>query len=307
MALILESLKSFQNRESTKKNYQNIWRLFNKFLMNLDHRPKFWEDRVSLYCAYLVSRGIQSSTLRSYVSAIKHILKTDGYPWRDERILLSSIVRACKISNDVYKTRLPIQLPLLEVLLFELERELAQQPFLLCLYQALFVLVYYGLMRVGEVANSNHTVKAKDIHVGCNKNKILIVLYSSKTHDKESAPQKIKITEDFSLCKESLTGVSKRNFCPFKLIRLYITKRGNYLHDRENFFIFSDGSPVQPAMVQKVLRRLLNNLNIDQSLYDCHSFRIGRSCDLFKFGVPIEKIKKMGRWRSNAVYKYLRD
>ena len=143
--------------------------------------------------------------------------------------------------------------------------------------------------------------------MGCNKNKILIVLYSSKMHDKESAPQKIKITEDFSLCKESLTGVSKRNFCPFKLICLYITKRGNYLHDRENFFILSDGSPVQPAMVRKVLRRLLNNLNIDQSLYDCHSFRIGRSCDLFKFGVPIKKIKKMGRWRSNAVYKYLRD
>ena len=51
-----------------------------------------WEQRVSLYCAYLVDRGIKSMTMRSYVSAIKCILKDDHYEWDDNAIILSSLV-----------------------------------------------------------------------------------------------------------------------------------------------------------------------------------------------------------------------
>ena len=77
---ILEQLKYKQHRNSTMKMYHNVWCNFNKFLIRLDRKPTSWEDRVSLYGAYLVDQGIQSSTLKSYVPAIKHTLKTDGVP-----------------------------------------------------------------------------------------------------------------------------------------------------------------------------------------------------------------------------------
>ena len=152
MERILEMLKANQNRESTKHNYQSIWRQLNHFLVKLDHVPKDWEDRTSLFCTYLISRGIQSSTIRSYVSAIKNIIKTDNVPWDDSKILLSSIVRACKLKNDVQKTRLPIRIAFLELLLFELQREMGKQPYLCSLYQSMFAFAYYGLMRIGEIA-----------------------------------------------------------------------------------------------------------------------------------------------------------
>ena len=41
--------------------------------------PQAWEDRVSLYCTYLVEQGHQSGTIRSYKSAIKMVLMTDGF------------------------------------------------------------------------------------------------------------------------------------------------------------------------------------------------------------------------------------
>ena len=41
--------------------------------------------------------------------------------------------------------------------------------------------------------------------------------------------------------------------------------------------------------------------------YDTHSFRIGRATDLSKGGRSLSKIKRAGRWKSNAVYNYLRD
>ena len=75
-----------------------------------------WEERTSLFGAYLVDKGVQSSTLKSYFSAIKHVLKQDGYLWEDKKALLSSLVKGCKLENDRVKIRLPIQRGLLELI-----------------------------------------------------------------------------------------------------------------------------------------------------------------------------------------------
>ena len=82
--------------------------------------------------------------------------------------------------------------------------------------------------------------------------------------------------------------------------------RGEY-QDDEPFFVYSDGSSVKPYQVRKLLRSLLNALDLNGSLYDVHSFRIGRTCDLEKFGYSVDQIKSMGRWKSNAVYRYLKN
>ena len=83
--------------------------------------------------------------------------------------------------------------------------------------------------------------------------------------------------------------------------------RGAYKSESEQFFILADYSPLKPENFRGVLRQLLDRLNLDSSLYDVHSFRIGRTCDLAKFGCSIDQIKAMGRWKSNAVYKYLEN
>ena len=141
--------------------------------------------------------GVQSSTLKSYFSAIKHVLKQDGYQWDDKKAILSSLVRGCKLENDQLKIRLPIKKGLLEQLLFELGRHFngdSPQPYLEILYKAMFGLAYYGMLRVGEITDSPHTIKAGDIHVGHNKDKLMLVLYTSNTHGTDSDPQKIKIS-----------------------------------------------------------------------------------------------------------------
>ena len=182
---VLERLKNRQTRDSTVSNYLSIWRHLNKFIISLDQNGNrlCWEEKTALFGAYLVDSGIQSSTLKSYFSAIKFILKQDGYNWDDNKVLLSSLVKGCKLENDKLKVRLPIQKGLLELLLFEIERMYSkdqQQPYLEIMYKALFCLAYYGMMRVGELTQGAHCLKAKDIHVGNNKDKITMVLYTSK-------------------------------------------------------------------------------------------------------------------------------
>ena len=105
-----------------KQSYLSVWRKFNNFLLKLDIRPGLREDRASLFGAHLVDEGFQSTTLRSYMSAIKRILVDDGYPWNDSKLLLSTLIRGCKIVNDRVTTRLPIQCGLLEMILFEVGR-----------------------------------------------------------------------------------------------------------------------------------------------------------------------------------------
>ena len=305
MERIVEQLKNKQHRDSTAKTYLSVWRQFNNFVISLDRKPALWEDRVTLFIAYLVEKGMQSVTIKSYVSAIKKTLTMDGYNWDDKLVLVRSLVRACRIVNDTVTTRLPIQCSLLEVLLFELQRYFTskKQGYLEILYQTMFAICYYGMMRIGEVTRSPHVLKACNVHLATNKDKLLLILHSSKTHDEGSRPQKIKITSNR---KEKTGNYAHQHFCPFKLMRKYMELRGGYRDTKEQFFVFRDLSPVTPQQARLILNTMIQHLNLNSRLYGMHSFRIGRTTDLTKFNYSIEEIKVMGRWRSNVVFKYIR-
>ena len=264
-------------RLSTRDNYLCIWKLFNQFVIRLDNILCTWEQRAAMFCAHLIDEGLQSATVRSYLSAIKSVLKDNDYDWDDSQTLLATLIRACRQINDQVKVRFPIKKSLLEVLLFELPRVLGfNQPYLIVLYRALFALAYYGLFRVGELASGTHPAQARDVHITTNKHKILIILRTSKTHAKESRPQQIKITSQSS-CTSSKP--SKSHFCPFQLATDYMKLRGGYSTLCELFFIFHDCSPVCTAMVRTILRKTLNSLNLNASLYDTHSFHVNRHAE----------------------------
>ena len=319
MENLLEQLKQEGNRDSTKAIYHTIWKNFNKFLIKLDRMPKTWEDRTCIYCTHLIcEKRLQSSTVRSYISAIKWVLRNDGYCWDDGKMLLNTLTKSCKVKNDRVKTRLPIQKGLLEMVLFEIRRKFCDQPYLEALYISAFLLAYYGLMRVGEIALSDHTVKAVDIHkanANTSKKRLCIILHSSKTHDNSMIPQKIKIhgfntleitANDKSECY-TIKDKRKHHFCPVDWIVKFTDMRSPIVVDSENLFVFRDGRQLEPHHLRKLLRETLRGFDLDPTLYDTHSFRIGRATDLFKSGVPVDTIKHLGRWKSNAVYRYLRD
>ena len=255
-----------------------------------------------MFCAYLIEvHRIQSSTLKSYISVIKFTLKDDGYKWVDNEVWLNSLTRSCHLINDRMATRLPIQFNLFELLLFEVRHSLGRsQPYLEKMYLALFSLSYYGLLRIGEVTHSEHNILASNIHVATNKQKILILMYSSKTLNLGGQQHQIKISTS------EASGRKKKFFCPLSILREFISTRGNIYDNHEPFFAFADKSPVQAHMARKLLQDLLNKLHIDGSLYDFHSFRSGRSLDLLKYRFSVKAIKRLGRWKLNVVYRYLK-
>ena len=307
---IKEQLRGHVNCQTTRDNYSGIWKNFNNFIISLDNIPATWEERLCMYCVFLIDVcKVKSTTLKSYVSAIKFTLQNfDDYTLNMDKIVLDSLTGACKAKNNVVFNRLPIQRSLLEQVLCEITRHYREkvQPYLEKMYVAAVILLYYGLLRLCEIAETKagHALKAKDIFVGTNKQKILIILYSSKTHGKNKRPQQVRISPN-----ANTTTVWSRNklFCPFDACRQYSAVRGEYSEDDDNYFIYQDGSPLTPNKFRKVLKQALKQVGVDEDLYDTHSLRTGRATDLSKMGCSVEKIKQIGRWSSNAVYKYLRN
>ena len=302
---IVDKLRLEKNKKTTRSMYYGVWKNFNKFIIRLDNKPKTWEDRIILYTGYLVDSNLKSTTIRSYLSGIRSVLADDGVILNEDRCLLNSLTRACKLINDRVRTRLPIQRGMLNVLLLEIDNLFlgSGQEYLAILYQALFSTSYFGLFRVSELTYGEHAVKAKDVHLAENKSKLLFILHSSKTHGRGSKPQFIKISSS-SAGGAQISGDLDKH-CPYTLLRRFLEVRQPYSSDAEQFFVFSDGSPVYPHHLRDTLKMTLKSAGFNEKLYSTGSWRAGRAVDLKIAGVELPVLKQLGRWRSNAVFTYL--
>ena len=242
--------------------------------------------------------------VKSYISAIKAMLHMNNIKISEDQYKLASLVKACKIKNDCIRTRLPIRKGMLALLLKQANKVYAKQPYLALLYRTLLSTMYFGLFRIGELTAGPHQLLARDVWIADNKKKFLFALRSSKTHDRNVGPQLIKISS--TSCGKGNNNTRKVKLpCPYRLLRQYSKKRGGYYRGCEPFFTFSDGSPVKPSHLNHCLKTVIKKAGFNPRVYSSHSLRSGRSCDLFKLGVSVESIKKVGRWKSNAVYRYL--
>ena len=263
MKCIVEKLRVQHYRNSTKQNYYCVWHTFNEFFIKLDVKPPSWEERLILFVAYLADqKQRKSTTIRSYISAIKSVLLDDGVVLNENKYLLTSLTKACKLRNDKVTTRLPIQKGTLNLIVKNLHHIFSGQPFLEALYKALFSTAYFGLFRVGELTSGSHPILAKDVHIGINKNKMLFVLHSSKTHGKDSKPQIVMITQE-ALSKSSFQNLfyprvqpvsryASLQFCPYELLHEYLAWHGGFTSLTEPFFIFRDRTPVSPNNMRKM-------------------------------------------------------
>ena len=301
---IVDDLKYQRHRDTMRANYYCVWKLFNKFFIKLDTKPMKWEDRLTLFVGYLVQTKKKSSTVKSYISAIRAILIENNWDLQEDKFLISSLTHACRLRNDQVQMKLPIKKKLLKLLLIQLRNLFASQPYLLKLYTAMFTVAYFGLFRISKITHtaSRHAIKATDVFIGHNKDKLKFVLYMSKTHGKGSKPQIVKISS------QKVKGNKAPPItCPFRAVNNYLRVcNRKKLTINEQFFVFRDRALVKAAAFTKILKKTIKMAGLNNKLYSSHCFRAGRTLDLMKMGIPFETIKLMGRWKSNTIYAYLK-
>ena len=310
---IVNKLKNQPNRQSTDKVYYQIWKQFNEFFIKLDKKPKTWEERIVLFVGYLIERNRKSNTIKSYISAIRSVLKKDGAELSENKFLLTLLTKACQLKNDRVYTRLPIRCSLMHLLLKALDKIFdSPQPYLTCLYKAMISTAYYRLFRIGEVTDSQLVVKAADVHIGENKDKMMFVLHTSKMHGRGHKPQIIKIStrKRDAACSQRSSNTSKtgkdKHLCPFQLLRNYVKIRKKFINRHEPFFILRDRTPVSATLFRGILKKLLIFQGLNPSLYRGRSLRGGCTIDMAELQISLELIRKIGRWKSSVIFTYLR-
>ena len=316
MEHLVEKLRYQHNRLSTCNNYYSVWKKFNEFYIKLDRKPNTWEDRLILFVAYLVEEKKKPQTVKSYISAIKSVLRDDGVSLNPDKYLLSALTKACKLENTSVRIRLPIQKGMLRVLLKTIAEMFSSQPYLAALYAALFSTAYYGLFRVSELTTRTHPVRGRDVHISDNKEKMKFVLRTSKTHWTDDKPQIIIISRyDFdrklTMIHQGTTAAllsEDSNYCPFQILRDFFAFRPRkFWTHTESFFIFRDRSVVTPWHMRNTLKTCLEKAGFEKDMYDTHSFHAGCLVDLHeKMNLPISLVKEFGWWYSNSVYRYLK-
>ena len=280
-----------------------MWKSFCKFFNKLDDKPEQWNDRIVLFVGYLIISKKKSSTIKSYVSALKAILRDEDIEVSEDQMLLRSLTRACRINFDHKNFKMPVRRGMINRLVASLDTFFdSPQPYLTTLYKAMIITTYFGLFRIGEMTESPHVVKAADVFTGVNKDKLKFVLYSSKTHSRGDDPQIIKIKS-----LGSSKGNKNKLACPFKLVQDYMDMRQPYRNNTEQFFVNADQSPVTSQQFRKLFKDLLIFNKYDPTQFTCHGMRAGRACDMLDMGISVQMIRKIGCWKSNSVYAYLRS
>ena len=288
-------------RDTTRCTYHHIRKLFNQFFLRLDIKPCSWEDCLVLFTRFLVKNKLKSSTAKKYLSAIRSVLLELGEKISTDNYLIKALTKVCHLHNDTVINKLPISKGVLKLLIDSIGHLFSTQPYLCKLYTAVFASAYYGLLRIAEVTQIQHALLARNVHIGLNKRKILFIFLTSKTHTKGDKPQQVKI------CSSNSGQRITNAYYPFVILCRFIESRPMMANKNEQFFIYSNHTPLRQTQLQKILVRALKDVGLDSKAYSFHGLHAGRSSDLLKMGISVETIKKLGRWKSNVVFTYLRN
>ena len=99
------------------------------------------------------------------------------------------------------------------------------------------------------------------------------------------------------------TNIQQPHFCPVTAMHNYLSI---FRHQSGPLFQFLQGTPVTNRFISDKLSSILSFIGINPQFYKGHSFRIGAATHAANLGFSETYIRKLGRWNSSAVNKYIR-
>jgi len=277
--------------------YNRIWENFcgfcKTYLIVADSNLPVTITTLSLYLAHLHNKGLASSTISSYNSAVGFFHKLHNLADPSNSFFILKLLQGIKKTNPSFDNRLPITLPILKKLVDILPVSCSSYYYSV-LYKAMFLLAFYGFLRIGEITRNdqnegkNHCLQLQDVKAVSDG---FIISFKSYKHSTPGLITQIHI------------GKQEINYCPVFHLAQYL-----YLRSKSPgpLFISPEGSPVNRVQFTQILNQSLSLAGLPSSCYKSHSFRIGASSFAMELGKSDAQIRALGRWKSNAFLKYIR-
>lgn len=269
--------------------YTQVWQCFKSFLLSLNLVPALplATDIVLAYIAHLSSSGYAASTIATHVSALGFVHKINNLPNPSENFLINKIVSRL-LANKQPDTRKPLSAETLQSMLDGL-RFVCKSPYDCFLFRCMFITAFTAMLRISEITSgnrSNHSISYSNVQLG--NNTVSITLTSFKHSNKPVT---------------LILSASNNKLCPVRAMFDYLAIRGQ---KAGHLFINADGTAVTRTNFIKHLHECLSYCGVNTKSISSHSFRIGGATYAALSGYSDDQIKKMGRWKSNALATYIR-
>ena len=169
----------------------------------------------------------------------------------------------------------------------------------LFMFKAMCAMAFFVFLRIGEITVSKRDSVNGNLlqldqvskkHSGNGNVVSLIITFTSYKHNYNQNPFSIVLNR-------------QPKACPVQSFLDYVSVRG-IAHGP--LFINHDGSPVLRSEFSKMLGSVIRLCNLDPNRYKGHSFRIGAATYAAEQGVSDNKIRHLGKWKSDAFKKYIR-
>ena len=251
--------------------------------------------------AHLVNQNLHYSSIRTYLSSIRHLQISAGWPdpfANGAFPRLTYILRGARRLNQPIKDRrLPITPDILRLLHHSWSNPTVTYESRLLWAAA--CLGFFGFLRIGEFTarSSSSTdpniVSVEDVARGSGHPPpfLRVHLRSSKT-------------DPFKRGVFLYLGLTGNLLCPVSAILSFLAVRPSHLSGP--LLQFPDGRVLTRSCLIRSVRQALSAHGIEASQYSGHSFRIGAATAAAQAGIPDHTIKMLGRWESAAYTVYIR-
>lgn len=262
------------------------------------------ENQLCTFVAYLLDEGLQYTSIKGYLSAIRRlqIVKGMGDPFTASWPLLEYTLRGIKLRQaKVKESRAKRRLPITPDILRKLKGVWSKEAhhFDNIMLWATCCMCFYGFLRSGEVTVISSKEYDPEAHLSEGDVSLDDVVKPSivRVHIKASK------TDPFRQGVFIYLGATGNDLCPVAAVSAYLAIRGRAPGP---FFRFASGAALTRESLVRHLRSALGRFDVDVSQYSGHSFRIGAATAAATAGLEDSLIKTLGRWESSAYQLYVR-
>ena len=289
---------------STVKSYASAKSRFVQFCHNINQPCiPVSETLLCLYVSHLANENVSASSIKSYLSAIRHLQISGGYqdPHIGDMPRLSQVLRGIKIAQSKQMTGSRPRLPITPTILRQLKKswEASASDGDTIMMWAAATTCFFGFLRVGEMTAPSHQAYDPSTHLSFKD----LALDNVKNPTIMELHLKASKTDPFRKGISIFIGRTNDDICPVAAMLAYIVTRGG---DDGPLFRLKNGHPLTRGYFVSTVRAGLSSGGIDHSKYSGHSFRIGAATTAARRGIPDSTIKILGRWESSAYQLYVK-
>ena len=241
---------------------------------------------VTLFITHLEEAALAPSTIRSILSAVSFYHTICHYSDPVASPAVTKFIKGLLKSQSCSDCRSPLSVRSLSLMLRNLHL-VCEDSYMLCMYKALFALMFYAFLRVSEVSHGEHNILFQ--HLTMTQRKLVLRFTSFKHSNGRHFSLNVLPTHTPT--------------CPHRAMSVYLQSRGQRTGP---LFCLRSGAALTSRAISKTLKDVVSVSGLPEPHLTSHSFRIGAATWASKQGYAAEQIRLMGRWKSDAFLKYIR-